>query len=225
MTDQNKSDKKNQIIGTVKYISGILGILGVIIAILTITKAVNWIIIEYTIPVQYGASEQLVLSLASSVIGIFFLFIAFSNQIDKFFGFLGSHEVKTDKNKESSGISFESIFFFVIAIILLVLAIMLSINFLTLRTELPLLGGATRTVLIISLVILTLLALFTAFNNIIMQSINEMKKVQWPSNKNMIDYSKKVFSFIIFFSLFFLALDFVIAYAPILVENIFHIDL
>ena len=41
---------------------------------------------------------------------------------------------------------------------------------------------------------------------------NEMSKVKWPSRKNMIKYTIITVVFILFFALFFLSLDLIIAF-------------
>lgn len=39
----------------------------------------------------------------------------------------------------------------------------------------------------------------------------EMKKVKWPSRKDMIKYSIATISFVIFFGIFFTCIDFIVA--------------
>lgn len=224
MSTQNENNSK-KLQGIIKYVAGLLGFLGIFLAIATLTGLVTWYLEKIKYTGGFSDQTQLLLSLSSSILGIFFLFIAFSKQLDKFFGFLETHTIKTDKTGEKKGVTIESAFFFIIALILIVLAVMLANNNLELRTNLPLLGEATKGVLIGALVLLSLLAIITAFNDIITQSLREMKKVHWPSGKEMKDYSAKVFVFIFFFSLLFLTLDIVINYTPKLLENIFHIDL
>lgn len=218
----NTESKQNKIFGTIRYIAGVLGVLSVLFAILTATGVVGWFlidVIQYTKP--YTEETKFVQSLTSGILGVFFLFIAFSPQIDKFFTYLETHRVKTDRKADTPGVSIESIFFAVIAIGLITLALLLGTGTLVLRTDLPFLGSATKTVLIVLLVVLAIFSLLTAFNRIISQSIKEMKKVHWPTGSEMIDYSKKVFTFIIFFSIFFFALDLLLTYIPMLVEKIF----
>ncbi len=224
MNSQN--NKRQQIYGIIKYVSGLLGFLGIIIAILTVTGGVEWFLFKVNYLGVYTDKTKLILSLSSSILGIFFLFVAFSKQIDKFFGFLETHTVtKPDKEEETKGITIELIFFLFIGIVLILLAILLGIGSLVLRTNLPLLGTATEKVLIGALIVLAILAIITAFNRTISQSLKEMKKVHWPSSKDMVDYSKRVFSFIVFFSLFFFALDLILTYTPGLINKIFNINL
>ena len=40
----------------------------------------------------------------------------------------------------------------------------------------------------------------------------EISKVKWPSKKNMVKYTITVVAFIVFFALFFMAIDLVIAF-------------
>ncbi len=221
----DKKEKKEKIYGIIKYVAGLLGFLGILLTIFTITDVVEWYLFKIEYTGAYTEQTKLILSLTSSILGIFFLFIAFSKQIDKFFTFLENRTIKTDKSKDTRGISIESIFFLFIAIILIVLAILLGIGSLVLKTDLPLLGGATKTVLIIALVFLGILAIITAFSRVIYQSVKEMNKVHWPTGKDMIEYSKRVFSFIIFFSIFFFALDLLLANAPGWISNLFGINL
>jgi len=47
--------------------------------------------------------------------------------------------------------------------------------------------------------------------------IKEMKKVKWPTKKDMITYSSATLIFIIFFAAFFSVLDIIIAAAKMLV--------
>ncbi|QVK18031.1 preprotein translocase subunit SecE [Mycoplasmatota bacterium] len=215
--------RKETIYGIVKYVSGLLGFIGIILAIFTVTGAIEWFLIEIDYRGAFTNETKLILSLTSSILGIFFLFIAFSKQIDKFFSYLETHSV--NQTEEKKGITIESIFFITIAVILIVLALLLAIGTLALKTNLPLLGNATKTFLIGALVVLAILAILTGFNETIAQSIKEMKKVHWPTGKEMVDYSKKVFTFIIFFSVFFLILDLFLTNAPIWLENIFGIDI
>ncbi len=224
MSTQNENNSK-KLHGIIKYVAGLLGFIGVFLAIATISGLVDWYLIKIEYTGGFSDQAKLILSLSSSILGIFFLFIAFSKQLDKFFGFLETHSIRTDKTGEKKGITIESAFFFLIAIILVVLAVLLTNGNLVLRANLPILGDATKSVLIGALILLAILAVITAFNNIITQSLREMKKVHWPSGKEMKDYSTKVFTFIVFFSLLFLALDIVINYAPKLLENIFNVDL
>ena len=169
MNTQNEKVKKSYAI--INYIFGLLGFLGVILAILTVTNVVEWYLVLINYSGKFGPQNKLILSLTSSILGIFFLFIAFSKQIDKFFNFLETHSIKSKKSEDSKGITIESIFFFVIALILVTLAIMLGIGFLTLKTAI--LGPATDKILIGLLVLLSIVALITSFNNIISQSLKK----------------------------------------------------
>ena len=45
----------------------------------------------------------------------------------------------------------------------------------------------------------------------------EISKVKWPTKKDMIKYSVITAMFIVFFDLFFVLLDFIIAYVKVLV--------
>ena len=45
----------------------------------------------------------------------------------------------------------------------------------------------------------------------------EISKVKWPTKKDMIKYSVITVMFIVFFALFFVLLDFIIAYVKVLV--------
>ena len=45
----------------------------------------------------------------------------------------------------------------------------------------------------------------------------EISKVKWPTKKDMIKYSVITVIFIVFFALFFVQLDFIIAYVKVLV--------
>ncbi len=226
MDAQNeKSINKNLIYGIIRYISGVLGFFGIILAILTVTGAVGWFLIEIHYTKPYTEDTKLTLSLTSSILGIFFLFIAFSKQIDQFFSYLESHRIKTTKKEDVAGVTIESIFFTVIALVLIVLALLLATGTLLLKTDLPILGTATKTVLIVSLILLALLAILTAFNKTIIQSVKEMKKVHWPTGTEMLDYCNKVFFFIIFFALFFLILDLIYTNVPKRIEHLFGIDL
>lgn len=45
----------------------------------------------------------------------------------------------------------------------------------------------------------------------------EISKVKWPTKKDMIKYSVITVIFIVFFALFFVLLDFIIAYVKVLV--------
>ena len=201
--------KMNKTVSIIRYVLGLLGFLGVLLAILTVTGVVD----RYLTTINYGeldTTTTLIVVLLSSILGILFLFIAFTKEIDKFFTVLETKEIKLNKKDEHKGISIESVLFVIVAIILLVFAIMLAMGRLVLRTELPFIGENFHIYLIVALVILAILALFTAFNRIVMQSVKEMKKVHWPNKKEMKDYSAKVFAFIIFFSVFFLLLDLLI---------------
>lgn len=212
-------EKKNNAMGVIKYISGLLGFISILFTILLLTGAVEWFIIAADIKGS-GAIVQnkLTYALVSSILGVLLLFIAFSKQIDSFFNFLETKEVKTDK--KAKGISVESIFFLVIGIILIVLVNLLAIGTLQLKQNIPILGNATKTVLIIALIILSISAIVTAFHGTIIKSIKEMKKVQWPNKKEMVEYSKQVFTFIIFFSIFFFALDLFLTYVPGKIESL-----
>lgn len=212
-------EKKNNAMGVIKYISGLLGFISILFTILLLTGAVEWFIIAADIK-GGGAIVQnkLTYALVSSILGVLLLFIAFSKQIDSFFNFLETKEVKTDK--KAKGISVESIFFLVIGIILIVLVNLLAIGTLQLKQNIPILGNATKTVLIIALIILSISAIVTAFHGTIIKSIKEMKKVQWPNKKEMVEYSKQVFTFIIFFSIFFFALDLFLTYVPGKIESL-----
>lgn len=200
------SNQREKVKGIVKYVLGLLGFIGILIAILTVTNSLDTILLKLGYP-RLNGTQILITSLTSSIIGILLLFIALSNQIDKFFQVLETSEVKLNKKSSRRGVTAEALFFSIIAVTLLVLAIMLLTNFLTLKANLPILGNYTRIFLIVALVLLSLLALFTAFNETIIQSVKEMKKVTWPTGKQMLDYSIKVFSFIIFFSVLFVLLD------------------
>lgn len=46
----------------------------------------------------------------------------------------------------------------------------------------------------------------------------ELKKVRWPNRKEMIKYSLATISFILFFALFFVATDLIIAGIKVLVK-------
>lgn len=46
----------------------------------------------------------------------------------------------------------------------------------------------------------------------------ELKKVKWPTKKDMFKYSLITIVFIIFFALFFTALDFIVAFVKTLVK-------
>jgi preprotein translocase subunit SecE len=210
-----------------KYVAGLLGFIGILLAIFVVTGAFDWFIIEANIKGigTLTSQNKLVISLVSSILGIFLLFIAFSKQIDKFFTFLETHKVGKDKNEAAKGVTIETIFFIIIALVLIVIVNLLAIGTLVLRTNLPLLGKATKTVLIISLIILAILSIITAFHRTISRAVKEMKKVHWPTGKEMVEYSKRVFSFIIFFSIFFFALDLVFTNVPSLLERIFDINL
>jgi preprotein translocase subunit SecE len=202
-------NKRDRVIGIVKYFLGLLGFIGIILAVLTATNLLDDVLVNLDKP-RLSGNEKLTISLISSIVGIFLLFIAFTRQIDKFFQVLENTELKKKSNRK--GLTAETLFFSVVAVILVVLALMLATNFLELKANLPLIGGATRIFLIAALVVLALLAIFTAFNETIIQSVKEMKKVTWPTGKQMLDYSIKVFSFIVFFSVLFLLLDIPISY-------------
>jgi preprotein translocase SecE subunit len=208
--------ENNQVFKIVKVILGVLGFIGVIIAILTVTNVLDTILVGMD-RAELTDNQKLATSLSASILGILFLFIAFSEQIDKFFTVMERKEIKVSK-KKGNGVSVELIFFLFIAIILTVLAVLLGIDFLTIRTELPLLGKYTDLVLTLSLAVLSILAYVTAFNATISQSMKELKKVHWPTGKQMITYSTQVFSFIIFFSVLFFVLDFAIGNVPKLVD-------
>ena len=45
----------------------------------------------------------------------------------------------------------------------------------------------------------------------------EISKVKWPTKKDMMKYSVITVMFIVFFALFFVLLDFIIAYVKVLV--------
>ena len=134
-----------------KYVAGLLGFIGILLAIFVVTGAFDWFIIEANIKGigTLTSQNKLVISLVSSILGIFLLFIAFSKQIDKFFTFLETHKVGKDKNEAAKGVTIETIFFIIIALVLIVIVNLLAIGTLVLRTNLPLLGKATKTVLII----------------------------------------------------------------------------
>ena len=46
----------------------------------------------------------------------------------------------------------------------------------------------------------------------------EVSKVKWPTRKNMVKYTLITVVFIVFFAVFFLVLDFIIAYLKVLVS-------
>lgn len=210
----------DKLIGVIKYICGLIGFLAILFTIFIVTGVVDWFIIEADIKGGALTSQgKLIYALVSSILGILLIFIAFSKQIDSFFKFLETHKVKTDKKEETKGITVESIFFLLIAIILIVLVNLLAIGTLQVKEELPILGKSTQTVLIISLVVLAIFSIITAFHKTVSQSIKEMKKVHWPKGKEMKEYSKQVFTFIIFFSLLFFALDLFLSHIPGKIAN------
>lgn len=215
-----KIKNPEKIWGVTKVILGTLGILLLVVAILTLTNVIETLLIKWEYPWAFTPTNKLTLSLTSSILSILFLFIAFANQIDKFFSFIEEKEIKVGKNKETKGVTLESIFFLIIAIVLMYFALTLGLGKLPIG-ELPLLKGATDVVIISALVILSLAAIFTAFNSFILQSLKEMNKVQWPTGAQMADYSVKVFTFIIFFTLLFLLFDVAIVGVPQLVDKIF----
>lgn len=202
--------KKNITWMITKYILGFLGIFGIVLAILTVTERLDIILVDLGFTFKFDEQAKLITSLTSSILGILFLFIAFSRQIDKFFNVIERKEIKLSTKKEDHGLSIELMFFLSIAVVLIVLAVLLGIDFLAIRTELPVLGGYTEGFLIGALIVLAILALVTAFNEIIGQSLKEMKKVHWPTPKQMAGFSAQVFTFIIFFSVLFLVFDLLI---------------
>ncbi|HEY8365096.1 MAG TPA: preprotein translocase subunit SecE [Haloplasmataceae bacterium] len=214
-------ENKNKVYGIIKYVSGIIGFLGVLLTILTLTGVVDWYLFTINYHKSLTSDDKIVLSMISLIIGAIFLSIAFSNQIDRFYNYLESHTIKSKKDKEKKGISLEAIFYILISLVAIVLADLLAANVLNIKADLPLLGGATKTVFIVALIVLGVFSLVTAFRSILFQSIKEMKKVQWPTGREMIKYSKQVFSFIIFFSILFLLLDLLFTYLPISIENLF----
>lgn len=184
----------------VKIALGILGFLGIAMAILTVANVF-----------EFGVSTKITVSLISAIIGLICLFIAFSNQIDKFFNILETKEIKLSKDEKKSGIGIELIFFLTIAVVLIVIAVLLAMGYLAVENPLPLIGKHTRTFILVSLIVLSLMCIVFAFNEIIRQSVKEMKKVHWPTNKEMASYCTQVFAFVIFFSLVFLAFDYLVA--------------
>ena len=81
-------EKKNNVLGVIKYICGLLGFLSILFTILLLTGAVEWFIIAADI--KGGGTilqNKLTYALVSSILGVLLLFIAFSKQIDSFFKF------------------------------------------------------------------------------------------------------------------------------------------
>jgi preprotein translocase SecE subunit len=207
---QNRNEKKEKSLNIIKYVLGIVGVICILLAVLTVTDNIEGLLTRIRYTGTYDDRTKLVFSLTTSILGILLLFVAFSRQIDRFFGVIEKKELKLSKSEDEDGLSIELIFFLIIAIVLIVIAVLLGIGYLTIRTQLPILGKFTETFLIGSLVVLALLALFTAFNEIIGQSIKEMKKVHWPTSKQMTHYSIQVFTFILFFSFLFYGLDLIV---------------
>lgn len=52
---------------------------------------------------------------------------------------------------------------------------------------------------------------FYSIFNFIRESIRELKKVRWPSRKELISYSKVVIFTVIFVTVFFVIIDFIIS--------------
>jgi len=207
-----------KVMSIIRYTFGLLGLIALSVTILTLTNVIESILITTGYKGVWNANNKLIWALTSAITAILFLFISFSRYIDKFFLYLEKTEVR--KKRDDKGITLESIFFLFIAVLLISFAIMLAMELLTVRTDIfAFLGESTVTVLIVLLVLLSLLAVFTAFNSIIMSAIKELKKVTWPTLKQMLDYSVKVFSFIFFFSILFIALDELFRVVPQLVGN------
>jgi preprotein translocase SecE subunit len=202
--------KNNPTWKIIKYVLGVLGILSIVIAILTVTGLLVDVLIFLKYTGTFDSKNEITVALITSIIGILFLFIAFSKPIDRFFSVIERKELRLSSDDKKSGISIELIFFLTIAAVLVVLAILLGIDYLTVENELPLLGKFTESFIIGSLVILAIVSIVVAFNEIIKQSLKELKKVHWPTGKQMSLYSAQVFTFIIFFSLLFLAFDYLV---------------
>lgn len=52
---------------------------------------------------------------------------------------------------------------------------------------------------------------FSSIFNFIRESIRELKKVRWPSRKELISYSKVVIFTVVFVTVFFVITDFIIS--------------
>ena len=52
---------------------------------------------------------------------------------------------------------------------------------------------------------------FLSIFNFIRESIRELKKVRWPSRKELISYSKVVIFTVVFVTVFFVIVDFIIS--------------
>lgn len=149
----------------------------------------------------FGNNTMEIVSMLLILAGVLLLFVLYSKNIDEFF-------VKTDNKKINlfgSKISVSSIIWFIVSIGLLVLTVMLLMGVFV--VEVDLLGKYTGTILKFGLVIITLSSFVFSFNDIIKPALTEIKKISWPNSKEMVDYSKRVFSFIIYFALFFLLAD------------------
>jgi preprotein translocase SecE subunit len=203
-------EQNNKTWKAMKYILGTLGILSIVIAILTVSNVMYDILPKVGYKGTFGDKQKVIISLSSSILGILLLFIAFSKQIDRFFNVLERKELKLSRDEAKSGLSIEMLFFLTIAGILTILAVLLGIDKLGVETELPLIGKYSETFILVSLIVLAIISIIVAFNEIISRSVKEMKKVHWPTGKQMSQYSAQVFSFVIFFSLLFLAFDFLV---------------
>lgn len=217
MSEVKVSGSKNNTWQIVKIVLGVFGFLSVILAVLILTNIFSFNNVMYDLLISlnykgaFGKSQQVTTALVLAIFGILFLFIAFSRQLDKFFSVLEKKELKLSRDEKKSGVGIELLFFLTIAIVLTILVILLSMNLLIVENNLPLLGAYTRTVILISLILLVIVSLIVAFNEIIRQSLKEMKKVHWPKSKEMSGFSVQVFSFIIFFGLLFFFFDYIVA--------------
>lgn len=206
---ENKSTKES-VWKVTRVVLAVLGTLSLVLSLLTIFGLLENVLTYIKFKGTYGDKEQLLVAVSSSIVGILFLFIAFSPHIDRFFSIMERKELKLSRDEKKGGLSLELIFFLTIAIVLIVIALLLGINYLTVQVELPLLGKFTEPFIVGSLVILALVSIVVAFNEVIRNSLKELKKVHWPTGKQMSKYSAQVFSFVIFFGVLFLLFDIVV---------------
>ncbi|ERJ12402.1 preprotein translocase subunit SecE [Haloplasma contractile] len=180
-----------------KYFAAIVGLAGIVIAFLISFDVLTFDFLE-------GTTQTFLASLAAAIVGVILVFFAFSKELDQIF--LKAEETKfsLSKNEDAAQISVDNIIWFVFAIALLTVKVLLDMNILILP---EILGTHTDLIINIILVILIIFCFIQAFWQIIKPALKEMRKVTWTTAKIMKEHSIKVFTFVIFMSLLFLALD------------------
>lgn len=196
MSEKNNEVAKTNL--TLKVVLAIIGAAGIVFGILILVNVFEF---EWKF---LGTNTMSIISLVSSLVGITALFIAFNREIDSLFDKAENKKM----NVGDSQISAANIIWGIVGIILLIFTIMLLKGDYTVTANI--FGRYTGLILKIGLVIVTIASFLFAFWDFIEPSLKETKKITWPNNEQMKDFSVRVFSFIIALSLYFFLVDVII---------------